>query len=322
MTSDHWQATSMRFRFQLGEWTFAARRLPVAVLDAHFTELGADADSIDLPLGRFDDAWCYVVLSQPVPERLPIVATHQGTVRLATHQYNHSVVRIEGDFESYMKGQFPKDRTKKFRYKVRKLCQHLGADKPWREYRTADQFREFYRHMSALQDLGYQQKLLGKGLSPAGAEEWAQSGQARGYALFHGDKPIAYIAGRLKGGVFYDEYIGYDPSYRDWSPGNVLQYFVLEKVFADKDVALWDFLEGEGQHKTMFGNVARQCADLFFFPRTPKSLALFASQAGLHFASRGMVGALDRLHLKERVKRMLRGQPAPAAAAAAPSEQS
>jgi hypothetical protein len=307
---DRWHQTTMRFRFQLGEWTFARRVLEVASLDAHFTELAASPESLALPLERFGDVWCYVVLSQPIGDKLPVLGTHQGTVRWAPHQYQHSAVKIEGDFEAYMKGQFPKDRTKKFRYKVRKLCQHVGNDKPWKQYRTPDEFREFWRHMDTLQNVGYQQKLLGKGLTDERAEQWAQSGSARGYLLFHGDKPIAYIAGRERDRIFYDEYIGYDPNYRDWSPGNVLQYFVLERVFADKDLLLWDFLEGEGQHKTMFGNVSQLCADLYFFPRRPKAMALFASQAGLHFASRGAVEALDRLQLKDKVKRMLRGQPA------------
>lgn len=314
MTDARWHMTTMRFRWQVGEYTFARRTLDVAVIDDHFTTLGSDVDALALPLGQFDRAWCFAVMSHPIVDKLPILARQQGTIRWAPHQYLHSAVKIEGDFEAYMKQQFPKDRTKKFRYKVRKLLQHIGSDKPMRVYRSADEFREFYRHMNALQELGYQQKLLGKGLTDERLALWLQ-GKVRGYLLFHGEKPVAYIAGRERDGIFYDEFIGYDPAYRDLSPGNVLQYLALERVFAEKDLRLWDFMEGEGQHKQMFGNVSQLCADLYFFPTTPRSMALFASQAGLHFASRKAVETLERLHVKDRVKKLLRGQAGGAAAA-------
>lgn len=308
---DRWHQTTMRFRFQLGEWTFARRMLDVAELQVHFTGLGADPDSLRLPLDRFADAWCYTVMSHPIADKLPVVGTHQGTLRWAPHQYRHFAVKIDGPFDAYFKEKFPGERGKKFRYKVRKLCKHVGSDKPMRQYRTAEEFREFYRHMVAVSQLGYQHKLLGIGLTEERLELWLR-GQVRGYLLFHGDKPIAYIAGRERDGIFYDELIGYDPAYRDFSPGNILQYLVLESVFADKDLALWDFMEGEGLHKAIFGNLAQPCADLYFFPPRPKSMALFTSQAGLHFASRGAVGVLERFHLKDRVKKFLRGQAAAA----------
>lgn len=315
MIDTRWIDTSMRFRFQLGEWTFAARRRKVARLDAHFAELTDEPGHLELPLHRFPQADCFVVLSQPVQERLPVLMRHQGTIRFVPHQYQHSCVRVEGDFESYLKAQFPKDRKKKFLYKVRKFCQHVGSDQPFRQYRTADEMRTFYRHAAALSSHTYQGKLLGKGFGAESEEEWvreAAAGRARGWLLFHGDRPIAFIAGReLAPGVFLDDYIGYDPAYADFGPGNMLHYFALQQAFSERFCRLWDFGEGEGSHKARFGNLHRQCADLFHFPaRRPTALALLASQAGLHFASRGAVHALERLQLKERVKKGLRDQAA------------
>ena len=321
MTDDRWIATTMRFRFQLGEWTFAARRLPIARLDAHFTDLGPDPDGLVLPLDGFAEADCFVVLSQPIAGPLPVVTQHQGTIRFAPHQYQHSCVRIEGDFEPYLKAQFPRDRKKKFLYKVRKFCQHVGSEQPFRQYRSEAEMREFYRHAAALSARTYQGKLLGKGFDAEDVDEWARdaaAGRARGWLLFHGERVVAFVAGRQQSPeVFLDEYIGYDPEYADFGPGNLLHYFALEQAFAERFCRLWDFGEGEGSHKSRFGNVHLSCADLFHFPpRRPAALALFASQAGLHFASRGAVLALERLQLKERLKKVLRGQATTAAAPA------
>lgn len=322
MTDPRWHATTFRFRFQLGEWTFAARRFPVARLDAHFTELGSNADELHLPVDDFPDADCFIVLSQPIADKLPVVSQHEGTFRFAPHQYQHSCVKVEGDFETYLKAQFPKDRKKKFLYKVRKYCQHVGSDKPFRQYRTADELREFYRHAAALSARTYQGQLVNKGFDSEDVEQWARlaaEGKARGWLLFHGERVVAFVAGReLTPGVFLDDFIGYDPEYSDFGPGNMLHYFALEEAFRDKFCRLWDFGEGEGSHKTRFGNVHLSCADLYCFPRArPAAMALFAAQAGLHFASRGAVTALERLQLKDRIKKLLRGQASAAQATAA-----
>ncbi len=316
---DHWIETTMRFRWQLGEWTMFARREPIAVLDRHFTELGGSPDGIELPLDRFGDCVAYVVLSQPIADKLPVLSSHRGTMRFCPHQYQHSVVLIEGTFDDYLKKQFPKDRKKKFLYKVRKYCQHVGSEAPWREFKGSEEFRAFTRLADEIAQKTYQTKLLNRGLRDENLDEWARlagQGLARGWVLYHGERPVAFIAGRARGAVFNDEYIGYDPEYSDFGPGNILQYFVLEQMFKERAYHVWDFGEGEGTHKVRFGNLHVRCADIYHFPRRPKPLAMFSSLAAVHLASRGAVLTLDKLQLKQRVKKILRGQAAPAAAPA------
>lgn len=302
-----WTRTTMRFRFQIGEWTFAARRLPIAVPDKYFLQLG-EAASITLPQG-FDDCICYVILSQPLSKRLPLLSWHAGMLRYAPHQYEHAIVIFDSDFETYLSTQFPRDRKKKLLYLVRRLCRHLGSDAPVRDYRSEAEFHEFHRMVTTLSSRTYQTRLLGRSIADERLDEWARlagEGKARGWLLFHGERPIAFIAGRVRGDIFDNEYIGYDPEYADFGPGNVLQYFVLKQLFAEKGYRVWDFGEGEGLHKSRFANRRVPCGDLYYFPLRGPSLALLTSQAALHIGSRSAVGALDRLHLKERVKRLLR----------------
>lgn len=303
-----WRRTSFRFRLQLGEWTFAAYHAPTVVRGDHFLELGP-LDELKLPRDQFADCACFVVLSQPVERRLPLLSRHQGLWRYAPHQYEHAIVRLQGSFESYLQAQFPGERKKKLQYQVRRLCQKVGNDQPVREYRGEAEFRRFYRLATALSERTYQMRLLGRGLADESVDEWAALAardQARGWILFHDARPIAFIAGRTRGDVFEDEYIGYDPEYAKLGPGTVLHYLVLQRLFAEGRFSAWDFGEGEALHKERFANLLVPCADLYFFPPRAESLALLTSQASLHLASRGAVTLLDRLHLKGRIKSLLR----------------
>jgi hypothetical protein len=271
-----WRRTTLRFRFQLGEWTLASRRIHAAVLARHFLELGG-LEELAPPRDDFADCACFAVMSQPVAGRLPLVAWQSGLLRYAPHQYEHAVVLFEGDFERYLKTQFPRERKRKLQYQVRRLCQHVGSDAPVRDYRSEAELREFYRLATALSARTYQMKLLGRGLANEPVEQWARlasRGGARGWILMHGERPIAFIAGRVRGGVFEDEYIGYDPAYARLGPGNVLQYLVLEQLFAERSYRVWDFGEGEGLHKSRFANLCVPCADLYYFPPRADSLAL------------------------------------------------
>jgi hypothetical protein len=308
--SDRWTETTFHFRFQLGEVAFAARAFPIARREGSFIDFAPAPDALELPRELDDRVVAYVVMSQPIGAPLPRVSLHRGTVRWAAHQYRHHYVRFAGTFDEYLKKQFSGQARNGLKRKVRKYCDQVKNQNPFREYRTPEELRVFYRHARQVSLRTYQEKLLGKGLPDGAEDEWAElaaQGIGRGYLLFDGDKPVAYMTGELRNGILLNDYQGFDPDYRNLSPGIVLQYLALQPLFANPDnVRIWDFGEGEGPHKELFATDSLLCADLFHFPRRPRALALFAAEAGLHFASRGIVGVLDRYGLKERVKRLLR----------------
>jgi hypothetical protein len=305
-----WVESEMGFRFLLGEVALATRVLPVAVRAGSFMEFAPAPDELELPRGLDGRVVAYVVMSQPVPGPLPKVSLHKGTIRFAPHQYAHQLVRFDGSFDDYLKQQFSGQARNGLKRKIRKYCDHAKDQNPWREYRSPDEVRQFYQLARQISARTYQEKLLHKGLPDGEEGKWAELarvGIGRGYLLFDQAKPVAYMTGELRNGVLLNDYQGFDPDYRNLSPGVVLQYFALQKIYGEPDgTRYWDFGEGEGTHKAFFANASLQCADVFHFPPTARALALFASQAGLHLASRGIVRLLDHYGLKERVKRVLR----------------
>ena len=55
-------------------------------------------------------------------------------------------------------------------------------------------------------------------------------------------RPIAFAYGQSAKGVFHSVKIGYDSSYADYSPGQLLRYFLLERFFNENGRKALDFL--------------------------------------------------------------------------------
>jgi CelD/BcsL family acetyltransferase involved in cellulose biosynthesis len=159
----------------------------------------------------------------------------------------------------------------------------------------------------------YQEKLLDVGL-PEGADfeaeirARAEQGNVRGYLLFHRGAPVAYLYSPIVDGVVQYQYLGFDPAFREHSPGTVLQYHVLERLFSEGELRMFDFLEGEGQHKKLFATRTTRCADVYYYRRSPKHRLLIGLHANLDAASMHIGTLLDRYHLKSRIKRLLRSR--------------
>jgi CelD/BcsL family acetyltransferase involved in cellulose biosynthesis len=139
-------------------------------------------------------------------------------------------------------------------------------------------------------------------------QELGQFTDARGYLLFHAEKPIAYIFCPAQDGNLLYQFLGHDPEYERWSPGTVLQYLALESLFAEGRFRTFDFTEGEGAHKEFFANRSVLCADIYYFRKSPKNYLIVGLHAGLYAASRGATRLLDRLGLKARIKKLIRSR--------------
>jgi CelD/BcsL family acetyltransferase involved in cellulose biosynthesis len=131
----------------------------------------------------------------------------------------------------------------------------------------------------------------------------AALGLVSGHLLFHGPTPVGYIYLVYRGDIVDFEYTGFDPAYRDRSPGSVLLMKVLEGLFAAGRYRIFDFGETEGSHKDTFSTHQIPSADIYYFRRRPKPLAAVAGQAGLHYLTRNAKTLLARAKLADQLKR-------------------
>ena len=310
-----WTPKRTQLRFMLGEIPLFSVQLPLLVQQMHFTKQLAESSAAfnlsaaELPASTEG----FLIRSQPVARRLPRISISSGLIRYVPAQYERYFINLDGPFTEYL-GKFSSKSRWTLQRKVKRFATFCGGKLDWKVYRTPEEMREYYPLARKVSELSYQERLLHAGLPDDDEfrEEilgLANRGRTRGYLLFHQDKPIAYLLCVVEGSdILLYRYLGYDPQYQRWSPGMVLQYVVLEKLFAEQEMRMFDFTEGEGPQKKFLSTGSVRCADIYHLPCRPGNLLTVLVHSTLHGLSDCMVQALDRLGLKSRVKKFVRSR--------------
>jgi len=258
------------------------------------------------PLGPGADG--YLITALPVSRQAETAARHPDLKPFVRQHYRRSYARLDLDFETYLGGFSAKSRAT-CRRKLKRLAERSGGAIEVRAYADEDGMREFHALARALSRKTYQERLLGAGLpdSPdavAAMLELARAGRARGWLLFIDRQPIAYLYAPAEGLTLIYAYLGYDPDFSELSPGTVLQLEAMRLLMAEQRFRLFDFTEGDGQHKRLFASGGVDCVDLLLVRRNAANLLaghlLGGFDGAVALAKRlavasGAMGALRRL---------------------------
>lgn len=296
--------------YRLGEITLFKRRFAALTLTNHFFDLPTDLRIPPPPLERLArDSDVIVTLSHPVDAAPPKIRLAGGVLRYVPKYYTRYHAVLTGTFEEYL-GKFGAKTRSTLRRKVRRF-QEQAKSEAIRVYRSPAEMTEFLKLAREVSALTYQEKLLDAGL-PAdlafGARliELAKEDAVRGFLLHVESQPVAYLCCPIRNGVLLYSYLGYDPTHADASPGTVLQYLALEKLFQEGKFRALDFTEGEGEHKRFFSTTGTLCADVYYFPNTCTYRFWIALHAALDQISEVAGRILGRIGLKAVVKKWLR----------------
>jgi CelD/BcsL family acetyltransferase involved in cellulose biosynthesis len=112
----------------------------------------------------------------------------------------------------------------------------------------------------------------------------AAEDRVRAFMLFLDGEPVAYLYLPVKGRTLIYANLGYDSRFASLSPGTVLQFVALERLFAEKCFLYFDFTEGEGSHKLLFATDSVACASLVLLKPTLANHAVLAAYDGLRGA--------------------------------------
>lgn len=207
-----------------------------------------------------DEAAGYLLSALPV-SCLPAATGFRTFVRQI---YPRSYASLDQDFEAYLAAFSAKSRST-LRRKVRKL-EPLDV----RCFRAPHEMTAFHRDARAISAGSYQER-LGAGLpegSLAEMRELAANDAVRGWILYLDERPAAYLYAPAQGGTLLYAHLGYDPNFAHLSPGTVLQYEAMRQLMAERRFRLFDFTEGDGQHKRLWATDSIACADLLLFRPT------------------------------------------------------
>ena len=250
------------------------------------------------------------VLSAPPAAEERLHAAMPGFVVGARQDYARSYIAMTGSYEDYL-AQFSGKTRSTLRRKRRKLEEAGGGALDVRCYRTPEELDEFLALALPLSRKTYQSRLLDAGLPEGEAaqramRELADRDDMRAFLLFLAGEPIAYLYLPVSGRTLIYAYLGYDAEHAHLSPGTVLQMAALENLFAEKRFAFFDFTEGEGAHKALFGTGSIRCASYIMLRPSGSNRALLRS---LEMFDRGVAATRNlasRFGLDAAIRRRLR----------------
>lgn len=300
---------------QLGEVTLAAlplRRLCLLGGEAHFPpgagpyellfqDLLSRQDQYDalyLQDVLLDSAlWEYVRTSPLVAASLTPYVPDPPAPRIRLH--------LTATFEEYM-AAFSSKHRKNLRRAVQTLEKEGGVRVA--RYTNLHELDDLIGNAVAISKKTYQWNLLGLGLRGNIRERlefFARQGWLRSYLLFARDTPVSFILGFQYGSHYFLDDMGYDPEWRDFSVGKILQLKVVEDLFAGNRPAVYDLGE-YGPHKEEFGTGSFPQGKLFLFRRGAYPGLVRASHRCSNGLSAIASALLDRFELKKKVKKLIR----------------
>ena len=315
--TNNWVRKQLTLPVRIGPRSLFEIDLDAAVSERHFSQIGKDeAERFPTEILESLDVSAAVIHSCPVVAKLPRISVVPGGIRYVPSHFPRYSTETTGDFEEYFAARFNSKSRSTLRRKEKKLIKEIGKDGSidLRCYTAPDELISTWFPLArAVSERTYQEKLLKRGL-PEDEEylgqikEQARQGKFRGYLLFDVSKdlPIAFLACPIEaGGAMIYDHVGHDPEYNNLSPGAVLLYRVLQDAFADESVKIFDFTEGEGDHKKRYATDETQCADVFFVTKSGGNAIKVGAHAAVDGSLRTVSDLLDRYKLKDKVKSLL-----------------
>ncbi len=218
-----------------------------------------------------------LTISYPVARKMPRISFRQGYICYSLRHYKRLFIDSNGNFEDYLT-RFKSKTISTIRRKTKKVCNSCESGSFFKVFTTPDEISEFIEIARGISRKTYQYRLLNQGLqdNEKYMEDYllkAGNQKIAGMILYAEDSPVAYNLCPIYGdGAMIYYYTGFDPDYSKYSPGTVLQYQTIQAAFELDQVKYYDFCSGEGQHKEMFANNSKYCADIIYLPVNPKYL--------------------------------------------------
>jgi hypothetical protein len=97
-------------------------------------------------------------------------------------------------------------------------------------------------------------------LEQAAADKWL-----RAYLLYAGSEPVAFEVGCVYGNVYFAEHAGFNPHWKAYSPGILLQLKIFEDLNHEGGVDIYDYGFGDAAYKQRYGNVSWPESSIYIF---------------------------------------------------------
>jgi CelD/BcsL family acetyltransferase involved in cellulose biosynthesis len=166
----------------------------------------------------------------------------------------------------------------KLRRKYKKILNRFAGKMQIRCSVSLADLRPAISHMEEIARKTKQRRVFGSGFfdTPQICEQMvvaAERGWLRIYILYLEEKPVAFWMGTLYDRCLQADYVGYDPSWAEFSPGIVLFLTILEDL-RDEDIKTVDLGRGDIQLQQCFADLRRVESRVQIYASTLRGIKL------------------------------------------------
>jgi hypothetical protein len=166
------------------------------------------------------------------------------------------LIDMPEDFDAWMM-MLSSNTRQVLRRRARKMQKEFGEELYVKEFCSRAEMKDLHGYLFKVWEKSWHGRLNRQ--SPPDInilELLADNGWVRSFVLFVDNTPIATVQGYQYNGIFMDEAPAYDDKWKKYSPGLVLNYFIIERLFKNNTPQVVDFGFGYNQYKEMLGTRA------------------------------------------------------------------
>jgi SAM-dependent methyltransferase len=277
--SAEWSQATEQLAFQFGPWVFARWRF--ASLSNRTSPVGHSGLCHRPPVLQ-------PVTFQTMPDDGTIsraLSIDGRVIRYVPYRGKRYFIDLSsGSFADYLK-RFSSNTRNRLKRQLRHLVQHANGTVDVLSYTSPEEISQFCEHAIAVSRVSYQSKIGWGFPETEGYKAYliaeAAKGQVRGYILMASGKPISYAICRTEFDIITYLLIGYDPEYKQFSPGTILLLRIVEALFSEHRFRLFDLGGHAADYKAFHATGSVDYLRVILMPLTAKHLAL----VGAHWIS-------------------------------------
>jgi CelD/BcsL family acetyltransferase involved in cellulose biosynthesis len=189
-------------------------------------------------------------------------------------------------FSEYVQ-QFKAKHRQTLRREVKRLDAHCGGRLHLSRFTTPAEAADFARLAAQVERGSWQHSRVGDRIDDT--PQWravladaAERGLLLGYVLMCGETPCAFVFGYRLHDAYHYVQVGYDLAFREWSPGTVCLYLLIEDLIKNEKAKLLSFGFGDHAYKETFGNAFIERAEVLLMRRSAANRLRVAAHAGTH----------------------------------------
>ncbi len=196
---------------------------------------------------------------------------------------------------------------KKLLGRERKLFQEVGPTLLV-EIRRPSDWIPYAGMINTLMNNSWQARLLGHGFEIEEHRAAAAAGWLRSFLLLAGQRPAAFVLGYQTDRVYTHERTGFDATLGKYSPGIVLLFRILERLYEQDTPRCMEFGEGDAEWKREWGNHVTTTRSILLVRRSLRWRLVARLSVWYQGTRRLTLKLLERTGLRWRLLRFLKSR--------------